>query len=148
MNTPVTRIEQNIIKRFFTAPNYPIFIRAHINLYPRLILPQNKHHCNKCASMLTYCNADVFRSRPHRKQGNVGANPTIGLEQQVSIIQIITPTERNCTVSDLTHKLSVSPVCYHVSVCANHSLSTPLPVLLHPTSIRTSSGLMILYHNY
>ena len=33
------------------------------------------------AYLLTYHHADVFRSRPHRKQGNVGANPTIGLEQ-------------------------------------------------------------------
>ena len=32
--------------------------------------------------MLTYCNADVFRSRPHRKQGNVGANPAIGFNKQ------------------------------------------------------------------
>jgi len=31
------------------------------------------------ANMLSYYNADALRGRPHRKQGNVGANPTIGL---------------------------------------------------------------------
>jgi len=51
-------------------------------LAPRFILAQNKHHCNKLAIMLTYCHADVFRSRLHRKQGNAGAIPAIGLEQQ------------------------------------------------------------------
>ena len=33
------------------------------------------------ANMRYYYNADVFRSRLHRKQGNAGANPAIGLER-------------------------------------------------------------------